>query len=165
MTDRGSIDHDALEDTKAPDSVDVAAEAEGHGDWAWRQRLRANPHSHRVYRTMVGVAGALVVGLGLVLVPFPGPGWLIVFLGVAIWASEFSWAQRLLRWGRARLSDWNDWLMSKSIWVRLLVGFATLLLVWALFYTYFAIAGVPSYLPDFGEDWLNQLPALDPAAG
>lgn len=164
MTDRGSIKDGPVE---APGAAHGEGDdvAKGRPDWAWRARLRANAHSHRIYRIVVGVVGLLVVGLGLVLVPFPGPGWLIVFLGVAVWASEFAWAQRLLAWGRARLSDWTDWLKAQPIWVRLLVGLATLLLVWALFYAYFALVGVPSYLPDVGEKWLNQLPALDPAGG
>ena len=33
---------------------------------------------------------------GSILVPLPGPGWLIVFAGLAILATEYVWAQRLL---------------------------------------------------------------------
>lgn len=133
----------------------------GH-DWEWRRRIRSNPHSHTVYRTVVGAVGTLVVVVGLVLVPFPGPGWFIVFLGVAILASEFAWAKRLLHWGRGKLTLWNAWVMTKPVWFRVLMGLLTLLLVWALFYAYFAAFGIPSYLPDFGERWLSQLPALGP---
>ncbi len=32
---------------------------------------------------------------GVRLVPLPGPGWLIVFLGLAILGTEFAWARRL----------------------------------------------------------------------
>jgi len=41
--------------------------------------------------------------LGLALVPLPGPGWLIVFLGLGIMATEFAWAERLLDFGRRTL--------------------------------------------------------------
>jgi hypothetical protein len=41
------------------------------GDWAWRRRIRANPHSNRVYRTVVGVVGALITIAGLLMVPLP----------------------------------------------------------------------------------------------
>lgn len=76
-------------------------------DWAWRRRLRAHPVSSRIYRATVAVLGAAVVGFGLFTVPAPGPGWVIVFFGLSIWASEFEWAQRLLRWSRRLLSRWN----------------------------------------------------------
>ena len=63
--------------------------------------------SHRVavyiYRVVVAVVGCSVVALGLVLVPFPGPGWLIVIVGLGILATEFAWAQRLLRMVRRQV--------------------------------------------------------------
>ena len=72
------------------------------GDWAWRRRIRANPHSNRVYRTVVGVVGALITVAGLLMVPLPGPGWLVVFIGIGVLASEVHWAPRLLDFGRER---------------------------------------------------------------
>ncbi|WP_336659812.1 TIGR02611 family protein [Leucobacter sp. USHLN153] len=67
-------------------------------------RLRAAIRSRRwldiAYRLTVTVIGALVVVVGLILVPLPGPGWLIVFFGLAILGSEFHWARRLLGWAR-----------------------------------------------------------------
>ena len=38
----------------------------------------------------------MVVAVGIALIPLPGPGWLIVIAGLAIWAVEFHWARRLL---------------------------------------------------------------------
>lgn len=54
--------------------------------------------------TMVNVlwrAGVLVVGLtmvvaGIAMLLLPGPGWLTIFLGLAVLASEYTWANRLL---------------------------------------------------------------------
>ena len=59
-------------------------------------RIRSNRTSHLALRIGIGVLGTLVVGLGIVLIPFPGPGWAIVILGLAIWAIEFAWAKNLL---------------------------------------------------------------------
>ena len=73
-------------------------------DWAWRRRIRANPVTARVYRITVAVLGLVIVVGGLIVVPAPGPGWLIVFAGVSVWATEFEWAQRLLH-RRARAVD------------------------------------------------------------
>lgn len=43
----------------------------------------------------VAVAGVVVILVGIPLIPLFGPGWLIVFTGLAILASEFEWAGRL----------------------------------------------------------------------
>ena len=129
-------------------------------DWAWRRRLRANPVTARLYRIAVAVVGAVVVAAGLVAVPAPGPGWLIVFAGVGIWATEFEWAQRLLRWGRGLLTQWSHWMGRQPVWVRGLVGLATLVAVLLLFWGLFAITGVPSLLPDALEDVLRPVPGL-----
>lgn len=137
-----------------------AAEEEDDDDWAWRRRIRSNPHSYRIYRWVVGIVGTLVTLGGLIAVPAPGPGWLIVFVGVGILASEFEWAQRLLHWGRARLDDWNAWLAPKPWWFKGLVGLVTLALVLAIFYGLFLLSGVPGFFPDLIEERLTRLPGL-----
>jgi uncharacterized protein (TIGR02611 family) len=55
------------------------------------------------------------VALGLVLVPLPGPGWAIVFGGLAIWAIEFAWAARLLDWVRRQVRAFTR-MMKKLHW-------------------------------------------------
>ncbi|CAA9280312.1 MAG: FIG00998039: hypothetical protein [uncultured Corynebacteriales bacterium] len=74
----------------------------------------------------MGVLGSLIMILGLVLVPLPGPGWLIVFLGLGILATEFAWAERLLDFGRATLKAWLHWLGRQHLAVRALISLATL---------------------------------------
>ena len=66
-----------------------------------------------LYRISITAIGALIVVVGLILVPLPGPGWLIVFFGLAILGTEFHWARRLLGWARmalARFTErWRAW--------------------------------------------------------
>jgi uncharacterized protein (TIGR02611 family) len=109
---------------------------------------------------VVAVLGLVVVVVGLIAVPAPGPGWLIVFIGVSIWASEFEWAQRLLYWGKDRLRDWQQWLQSKPWWVSALVALGTGAIVAGVFWAYFAWTGSPSWLPDVVEGWLDRLPGV-----
>jgi uncharacterized protein (TIGR02611 family) len=47
------------------------------------------------YRLGVGLLGTIIVAVGVILIPLPGPGWLIVFLGLAVLGTEFSSARRL----------------------------------------------------------------------
>ncbi len=51
---------------------------------------------------VVGLVGGLVMAGGLVLMVLPGPGVLVVLAGLAILASEFRFARRLLAWARER---------------------------------------------------------------
>ena len=61
-----------------------------------RERKARHRQRGRIYRTSFATAGVLVVVLGLVLIPLPGPGWLVVALGVGMLALEFDRAERLL---------------------------------------------------------------------
>ncbi|OFE14398.1 TIGR02611 family protein [Humibacillus sp. DSM 29435] len=129
--------------------------------WAWRAKLRRNPATHFAYRATVGVVGGIVTVAGLIMVPAPGPGWLVVFFGLVILGSEFEFAQRVLDFARKQVGRWNDWVMAQPIWVRGLVALATLALVWALFWAYFAWQGVPELVPDWIQGPLEQLPGID----
>ena len=101
---------------------------------------------------------------GLVMVPFPGPGWLVVFIGVGILASEFDWAKRLLDFGRAKLTAWNDWMRPQPLWVKALAALLTALAVGAIFYLVFVVFGVPTFLPDIVEQPLLSFRGSDAAS-
>lgn len=132
-------------------------------DWAWRvrlhtwrDRLRSNAATRTAYRWSVGLIGLIVVLIGAVLIPLPGPGWLIVFLGVGLWASEFDWAGRLLAFGRRHLDRWLRWMARQGWPVRGLVALACWLVVLAMFWLLFRVAGVPGWLPEVAKDALRQ---------
>ena len=42
------------------------------------------------------LGGFTLLGLGAVMLVTPGPGWLIIFLGLTLLAAEFVWARRLM---------------------------------------------------------------------
>jgi uncharacterized protein (TIGR02611 family) len=92
--------------------------------WArWRDGLRERRPADLTYRIVVGVVGLVVLGLGILAIPYPGPGWAIVFIGLAILATEFEWAHRLLRFTRERYDRFMDWFKAQGLWVKVL-GFA-----------------------------------------
>ena len=47
-------------------------------------------------RIGIAVVGGFLVVAGIALLVLPGPGWLVIFLGLGILATEFVWAERLL---------------------------------------------------------------------
>lgn len=74
-----------------------------------RRRIDRSPALRRAYRVIVGVLGGTIAILGLLLVPLPGPGWLIVFLGLAILGTEFAWAKRLAAFTKRQLARFWAW--------------------------------------------------------
>jgi uncharacterized protein (TIGR02611 family) len=99
------------------------------------------------YRIVVAAIGSAVVIGGIALIPLPGPGWLIVFGGLAILATEFEWAGRLLDFARRKVRGWTHWVGRQSLLVRGLIGLVGLLFVGGLMWAYVAVQGVPTWLP------------------
>jgi uncharacterized protein (TIGR02611 family) len=87
-----------------------------------------------IWKLLIGTIGGIIVVIGLLLIPLPGPGWALVFVGLAVWATEFHWAYRLLRFGRRVLRDWTAWAKRQSLLIRLLLGLLGLLVLAAAAY-------------------------------
>jgi uncharacterized protein (TIGR02611 family) len=64
--------------------------------------MRAHRLLNTTWRIGVFTVGVAVLAAGLVMMVTPGPGWAAIFIGLAILATEFAWAQRVL--GRAKVA-------------------------------------------------------------
>lgn len=60
-----------------------------------RDRMYQHPVLRALFKILVALLGGSVVVLGIILVPLPGPGWLVIFVGIAILSVEFKWAARI----------------------------------------------------------------------
>lgn len=118
-----------------------------------RERLRSNPRTRHPYRIVVGVVGGLIVAGGLLAVPFPGPGWLIVIAGLAILASEFEWARRLQDYTVRHVKAWSSWALRQPLWLRLLIGLATVAFVYGVVVLSLHLTGVPGWIPSWVPLW------------
>ncbi|MFF9510447.1 TIGR02611 family protein [Streptomyces sp. NPDC014724] len=67
--------------------------------------IKASRTLHLSWQVGVFVVGLAVVVAGIIMLPLPGPGWLVIFGGMAIWATEFVWAQLVLRWTRRKVTE------------------------------------------------------------
>ena len=74
-----------------------------------RTAISRYPRLEGAYRLGVGVLGGVLTAIGVVLVPLPGPGWLVVFLGLAVLGTEFRWAARVAGWLKRRLDRFWTW--------------------------------------------------------
>ena len=87
---------------------------------------------------------------GIVMIPYPGPGWLVVFAGLAILAKEFTWAERVLRFAKRYYDAWLVWLSRRHLAVRLAVLAFTGLVVVATLWLLDVFGTVGGW---FGYDW------------
>jgi len=62
----------------------------------FRARVKRSKSGLLIWRLLVGIIGGLVTVLGAIALVAPGPGWLIIFAGLGILASEFAWADKAL---------------------------------------------------------------------
>jgi uncharacterized protein (TIGR02611 family) len=113
----------------------------------FRAFFAKNPGLDVSYRVIVGVLGAAIIVTGIILLPLPGPGWLIIFAGLALLATEFAWAERLLHFARDKVMGWTRWVAEQSLLVRAAIGLAGLLLVAGAVWLYVATVGVPDWVP------------------
>lgn len=139
----------------------MSQEPTGVHRFRWRRALALNPVTNQTYRVVVAVIGLVVVIAGAIMIPFVGPGWLVVFIGVAIWGSEFDWAARLLVFGREKLSQWNEWLKTQPLWVSGVFGLLTCACVVGALWVVLILSGVPGFIPDPVHGWLTGLPGVD----
>lgn len=143
-----------------PTQREDVGSAAPHDRFAWRARIRAHPTAYLFYRVGIAILGFLVIATGVILLPLPGPGWVIIFVGLGIWATEFRWAKRLLRFARERVRLWTQWMSRQGWFTRSLVSLGIVLLVAACFWLVFLVSGVPGFLPEQVRDWLGHVPGL-----
>lgn len=105
----------------------IARRLRGVRAWVFRR-----PGGRTAWRAAVAILGLVVVVSGVVLLVIPGPGWVVIFLGLSIWATEFSWARSLLMFVRREVGRWTAWIRRQPRWLGVLVGVAGLVVVAAV---------------------------------
>jgi uncharacterized protein (TIGR02611 family) len=73
-----------------------------------RERREKHLERSRIVRVVVAIIGFLVVLAGLAMLVLPGPGLLVIAIGLGILALEFVWAERLLERTVDKMEDAAD---------------------------------------------------------
>jgi uncharacterized protein (TIGR02611 family) len=139
--DRGSL-------LDRPDGQDMPGAVAGR--FRLRDRINRSPGLNLTYRITVGVVGGLVILAGMFMIPYPGPGWLMVFAGLAILATEFTWAEAVLRYIKRRYDSWNEWLKRQHPVVRAVMWIMTATVVVVTLWLLDVYQTVGGW---FGLDW------------
>jgi putative transmembrane protein PGPGW len=69
---------------------------------SWRQRLNEKFGLNRmpvVRKLVYSVLGASILLVGIAMIVLPGPAIVVIPIGLAILASEYAWARRIIRRG------------------------------------------------------------------
>lgn len=122
IQDSETGDADAIKDESADRSSMPERRSGIHG---WLDGVRSTRAGRLTLKIVIGTIGAIMVAGGLIMVPFPGPGWLIVFAGLAVLATEFHWARRALEFGKRVLHDWTEWYKRQGWLIRVIVLIVT----------------------------------------
>ena len=97
-----------------------------------RARVRAVPGGWVLWRIGITVIGVAIIAVGIVLLPLPGPGWVIIFAGLGVLATEYAWAAALLAWVRRLFSSWTAWLGRRGKFTRIVLGLLGIALLVAI---------------------------------
>ncbi|MFE9042138.1 TIGR02611 family protein [Streptomyces sp. NPDC007818] len=91
------------------ESDERAPEAQNDGQAELGSRapefIKSRRGLHLSWQVGVFIVGLAVIVAGILMLVFPGPGWLVIFAGMAIWATEFVWAQIVLRWTKRKVTE------------------------------------------------------------
>ncbi len=125
--------------------------------FAWRAKIRRDPRKLFFYRIGVGIAGLFLMIAAILLGPLPGPGGIPLFLlGLAVWASEFGWAQNVMLWFKRQFERYLGWNRPR----RLLFWVVVILFFWTGGYLMMVVYGIPPWLPDNIAALLDRVPGL-----
>ena len=92
-----------------------------------REETVAQARVRVALRLVRGGAGSSLLGLGVLMLVLPGPGWLVIGLGLAVLARDVAWAERALERVRSRLPADADGNVSRaSVATAILVALATI---------------------------------------
>ncbi len=58
-------------------------------------------------RIVVGIIGITILAIGLIMILTPGPGFLVIPLGLSILATEYIWADTILKKLKEKISRYS----------------------------------------------------------
>lgn len=108
----------------------------------------------RWQRLVVSVSGGSVIIIGVIAIPYPGPGWLIVFAGLGILSKEFIWAAKALSYARKKYDAWNVWIKDQNRFVQSITFIITCVVVVVTVWIFNGYGLLNSWF-SLGQDWLR----------
>lgn len=123
---------------------------------AERERIRPIPHLNAAYRAGVGFVGTVMILCGAVLVPMPTPGfgWILIFLGLGVLSTEFTWAKAITHWLHRALDYAKAWWGRRSPAAKIALVAALVVLI-VLFLWLAGMLGTVGSWVGWHSEWLS----------
>jgi uncharacterized protein (TIGR02611 family) len=121
--------------------------------------LHSNPALALTTKIVVTLVGGLVLLAGVIMIFTPGQGILMIILGLAILATEYTWAARWLKKAKEKAEEAKrraEQMDPKVRRRRLLLMAGVVVLVGAALVWYLSVYDWPSFAID-GWDWVQSL--------
>lgn len=110
---------------------------------------------------VIAFLGALFIVLAALTGWLPGPGGIpLALVGLAILASEFHWASRILDRCSAAYHRFADWVGGLPMIWRIMGAVATAAGVVLVIWAFLALTSVPSFVPGPAATFLDNLPGI-----
>lgn len=118
--------------------------------------IRQDRRLDLLYRMGVAVVGTLMILGGAVMVPLPTPGfgWILIFLGLGVWSTEFAWAHRVTEFLRRWLGILGDWYKRQSLLNKVLMIVAVVVIIVVALWVFGMFGTIASWL-NLDRDWLD----------
>ena len=97
------------------------AAIEAEFETGYREETREEARRGVITRLLRMTAGTLVTIIGVIMMPLPGPGLLIVAVGLGILSRDVAWADRLLQIVLRRLPSDSDGRLPRSSIITMVV--------------------------------------------
>ncbi|WP_314249586.1 TIGR02611 family protein [Streptomyces sp. DSM 40907] len=104
---RGSAAEEATTEATTEPAADGTAEAAAEAPHVSKAPafIKSSKSLHLSWQVGVFIVGLAVIAAGVAMLVLPGPGWVAIFAGLAIWATEFAWAHLVLRWTKRKVTE------------------------------------------------------------
>ncbi|MFD7915247.1 TIGR02611 family protein [Streptomyces sp. NPDC059752] len=104
---QGSAADEATTEATTGPAADETAEAAAKAPHVSKAPafIKSNKSLHLSWQVGVFIVGLAVIAAGVAMLVLPGPGWVAIFAGLAIWATEFAWAHLVLRWTKRKVTE------------------------------------------------------------
>ncbi|MFF4447482.1 TIGR02611 family protein [Streptomyces sp. NPDC001502] len=104
---QGSAADEATTEAATEPAADATAEAAAAAPHVSKAPafIKSNKSLHLSWQVGVFIVGLAVIAAGVAMLVLPGPGWVAIFAGLAIWATEFAWAHLVLRWTKRKVTE------------------------------------------------------------
>ena len=107
----------------------------------------------RIKKTFVTIVGMFVLIAGVIMIPYPGPGWLVVFAGLGILSTEYVWAKRLLQFAKGKYDAWAAWVSRQNSAIKVALWIATAAVVVTTLWLLNAYGLISDFF-HLGFDWV-----------